>query len=1049
MKNSNLLFTLILSFLIFDVSAQKKGSQGMQTSLFDNIPVRNIGPAKVSGRITKVIKDYSNTSTWYVTTASGNVWKTENSGTTWIPIFEHYGSYSIGTITMDPRNPKVLWLGTGENNSQRSVGFGDGIYKSIDAGNTWAHMGLKTSEHIAKIIIDPHNSDNIFVASQGPLWRSGGQRGLYNSKDGGKTWQRILHVTDDTGISDVVMDQNNNDIMYASTYQRRRHFGILVAGGPEGGIFKSVDRGKTWKKLENGLPGGDIGRIGLAISPQKSNVVYALITAKEKTKGFYRSDDYGETWKKMSDYQVVDSQYYVEIFPDPHQFDKVYSVDMRSYVTEDGGETFERIPENKKHVDSHDVLFDPDDPDYIMISCDGGIYESFDRMKTWRFIDNLPIIQLYRVGIDNQKPFYNVYGGTQDNDSFGGPSRTKNRSGIRNSDWFVTTGGDGFQVRVDPTDPNILYTMSQYAGIMRYDKSNGEKIGIQPQPAEGEAALRWNWDAPLVISPHNSDRLYFAANFLFQSDDNGDSWKKISPDLTRNEDRNKMKLMGKVWSVDAIFKNVFTSPLGTIVALDESRLKQGLLVAGTDDGLVRISRDNGNMWETHQDFPGVPQKAYVTDVITSKHNVNTIYVSFNYHKYGDFKPYLIVTKDGGKTWKSISSNIPENNFVWTVVEDHINPNVLFVGTEFGMYFSIDAGASWRKFNKVPTIPVRDLEIHEGEDDLVAASFGRGFYIVDDYSPIREYSRQIDGLPAHLFSVKSTYQYILAAPEKTATGHNFFTSPNPPYGVKLSYYLGNSILSKFEERQNEESNKFNMGETIDYPTAKKLEDEAKEKTPKIYLTISDSEGKVVRRISSNKNKGYHEKYWDLRTFTLRNIDDENNYSGPLVPPGKYSVHIEKFENDKLEKLTDAYSFDIIQIGSKSSQEDREKLYGFQLNFDELVSLVNELVDEIDQAIEEIDGEINKSLNSSSNSNLESLNKKKGDIMDLKMILTGTRSLNYADVFSGSPPSVQRRLGNMSWELYNTTSKPTKTHEMTYKISKEKYDEVLRSFREIID
>ena len=1049
MKNSNLLFTLILAFLIFDLSAQKKGSQVMQTSLFDNIPVRNIGPAKVSGRITKVIKDYSNTSTWYVTTASGNVWKTENSGTTWIPIFEHYGSYSIGTITMDPRNPKVLWLGTGENNSQRSVGFGDGIYKSIDAGNTWVHMGLKTSEHIAKIIIDPQNSDNIYVASQGPLWRSGGQRGLYNSKDGGKTWQRILHVTDDTGISDVVMDHNNNDIMYASTYQRRRHFGILVAGGPEGGIFKSVDRGKTWKKLENGLPGGDIGRIGLAISPQKSNVVYALITAKEKTKGFYRSDDYGETWKKMSDYQVVDSQYYVEIFPDPHQFDKVYSVDMRSYVTEDGGETFERIPENKKHVDSHDVLFDPDDPDYIMISCDGGIYESFDRMKTWRFIDNLPIIQLYRVGIDNQKPFYNVYGGTQDNDSFGGPSRTKNRSGIRNSDWFVTTGGDGFQVRVDPIDPNILYTMSQYAGIMRYDKSNGEKIGIQPQPAEGEAALRWNWDAPLVISPHNSDRLYFAANFLFQSDDNGDSWKKISPDLTRNEDRNKMKVMGKVWSVDAIFKNVFTSPLGTIVALDESKLKQGLLVVGTDDGLVRISRDNGNTWEKYENFPGVPKKAYVTDVITSKHDVNTMYVSFNYHKYGDFKPYLIVTKDGGKTWKSISSNIPENNFVWTVVEDHINPNVLFIGTEFGMYFSMDAGGSWRKFNKVPTIPIRDLEIHEGEDDLIAASFGRGFYIVDDYSPIREYSRQIDGLPAYLFSVKSTYQYIVAAPEKTATGHNFFTSPNPPYGVKLSYYLGNSILSKFEERQNEELNKFNKGETIDYPTAKKLEEEAKEKTPKIYLTISDSEGKVVRRISSNKNKGYHEKYWDLRTFSMRNIDDENNYSGPLVPPGKYSVHLEKFENDKIEKLTNSYSFDVIQIGSKSSLEDRKKLFSFQLNFDKLLTNVDELVDKIDQAIEEIDGEINKSLNSSSDTNLENLNKKKGDIMDLKMILTGTRSLNYADVFSGSPPSVQRRLGNMSWELYNTTSKPTKTHEMTYKISKGKYQEVLKTFNELRD
>ena len=1049
MKNLNLYLTLFLSLFFFDIYSQRNNSKELKTTLFDKIEVRNIGPAKVSGRITKVIKDYSNTSTWYVTTASGNVWKTVNSGTTWKPIFEHYGSYSIGTITMDPINPNVLWLGSGENNSQRSVGYGDGIYKSIDAGNSWTHMGLKTSEHIAKIIIDPENTDNIYVAAQGPLWRSGGQRGLYNSKDGGMSWNRILHVTDDTGISDIVMDHNDHNVMYASTYQRRRHFGILVAGGPEGGIFKSVDRGKNWKKLKNGLPGGDIGRIGLAISPQKSNVVYALITAKEKTKGFYRSDDYGETWKKMSDYQVVDSQYYVEIFPDPHQFDKIYSVDMRSYVTEDGGQSFERIPENKKHVDSHDVLFDPNDPDYIMISCDGGIYESFDRMKTWRFIDNLPIIQLYRVGIDNQKPFYNVYGGTQDNDSFGGPSRTKNRSGIRNSDWFVTTGGDGFQVRVDPSNPNILYTMSQYAGIMRYDKSNGEKIGIQPQPFEGDAAFRWNWDSPLVISPHNSDRLYFAANFLFQSDDNGDSWKKISPDLTRNEDRNKMKVMGKVWSVDAIFKNVFTSPLGTIVALDESRLKQGLLVVGTDDGLVRISSDNGGSWEKHENFPGVPQKAYVTDVITSKHDENTIYVSFNYHKYGDFKPYLVVTRDGGKSWNSITSNLPKNNFVWTIVEDHLNPNLLFVGTEFGMFYSLDAGSNWSKFKKVPTIPIRDLEIHEGEDDLVAASFGRGFYIVDDYSPLREYSKPIESKVAHLFSVKSSYQYIVAAPEKTATGHNFFTSPNPPYGVKLSYYLGNSVQSNFEERQRAESNKFKRGEIIDYPTAEKLEAEAKEKTPKIYLTITDSEGGVVRRISSNKNKGYHENYWDLRTFSQRNISEENNYSGPLVPPGSYNVHLEKFEDDKLEKLTDSYSFDIIQIGSKSSQEEREHLFNFQLNFDKLITGVNKLVDQIDEAIEEIDGKINKSLNSSSESYLESLNSKKGEVMDLKMILTGTRSLNYADVFSGSPHSIQRRLGNMSWELYNTTSKPTKTHEMTYEISKAKYEEVLRIFNELMD
>jgi len=1042
------LLILILSFYLFnyDLISQKNNYQTSKASIFENINVRNIGPAKVSGRITKVIKDYTNSNIWYVTTASGNVWKTLNSGTTWIPIFEHYGSYSIGTINMDPKNPNILWLGTGENNSQRSVGFGDGIYKSIDGGKTWENMGLKTSEHIAKIIIDPSDSDNIYVASQGPLWRSGGERGLYNSSDGGKNWKRILYISENTGISDVVMDHSNN-ILYASTYERRRHFGILVAGGPEGGIFKSIDKGKTWKKLKNGLPTGDIGRIGLEISPQKANVIYALITAKKETKGFYRSDNYGETWKKMSDYQVVDSQYYVEIFADPHQFDKIYSVDMRSYVTEDGGKTFNRIPENKKHVDSHDVIFDINDPNYIMISCDGGIYESFDKMKTWRFIDNLPIIQLYRVGIDNSKPFYNVYGGTQDNDSFGGPSRTKNRSGIRNSDWFVTTGGDGFQVRVDPKNPDIIYTMSQYAGIMRYDKSNGEKIGIKPQPGISESAFRWNWDSPLIISPHNSNRLYFAANYLFQSDNNGDSWKKISTDLTRNEDRNKKKVMGKVWSVDAIFKNVFTSPLGTIVALDESTLNEGLIIVGTDDGLVQITRDNGNTWKKHENFPDVPEKAYVTDVLASKHDLNIIYVSFNYHKYGDFKPYLIVTKDGGKTWKSISNNIPKNNFVWSIVEDHINPNLLFIGTEFGMFYSINAGNSWNKFKKIPTIPIRDLEIHKEEDDLVAASFGRGFFIVDDYSPIREFTNDILSKEGHLFSVKDVMQYIVASPEKTATGHNFFTSPNPPYGLKLSYYLKNDLKSKYDKRIETENFKFKKGETINYPTKKELEGEAKEKSPKTLLTILSEDGKVIRRIPGKNKKGYHENYWDLRTFSYRNIEDEQDFSGALVPPGKYSVYLEEFENNIFKALSEKFSFNVIPIASKSSKTERESLFEFQIKFDKLFADVEKLIDDINNKIKKVDEEINKLIKSENKKDLSELNNKKGKLMDLRMELTGTISLNYADVFSGSPPSLLRRLGSMNWELYSTTSKQTKTHEKTLNISKEKYEQLLNKFKNL--
>jgi photosystem II stability/assembly factor-like uncharacterized protein len=846
------------------------------------------------------------------------------------------------------------------------------------------------------------------------------------------------------------MDHENSDIMYASTYQRRRHFGIIIAGGPEGGIFKSVDRGMTWKRLNNGLPGGDLGRIGLAISPQKANVIYALITAKEKTKGFYRSETYGETWQKMSDYQVMDSQYYVEIFPDPHQFDKIYSVDMRSYVTENGGKTFEKIPENKKHVDSHDVVFDKNDPDYIMISCDGGIYESFDKMKTWRFIDNMPITQLYRVGIDNEKPFYNVYGGTQDNDSFGGPSRTKNKSGIRNSDWFNTTGGDGFQVRIDPNDPNIIYTMSQYAGIMRYDKSNGEKIGIKPQPGANEPALRWNWDAPLIISPHKRDRLYFAANYLFKSDDRGNSWKKISDDLTRNEDRNKKEVMGKIWSADAIFKNVFTSPLGTIVSLDESRIKEGMIVVGTDEGLVHLTKDNGLSWEKFENFPGIPSRAYVTDVVASKHDVNTIYVTFNYHKYGDYQPYVIKTSDGGDSWRMISSNLPKNNFVWSVVEDHMSADILFVGTEFGMFYSINGGAYWNKFKDVPTIAIRDLEIHEVEDDLVAASFGRGFYIVDDYSPIREVSKDFLSKDAHLFSVKDVLQFIVASPEKSGTGHNFFSSPNPPYGVKLSYHLKEELISKKEKRKIEEKSKFDRREFISYPSKDQLDEEIKEEKPKIFLTIESSNGNVVRRVKGDNSVGYNEVYWNLRTYSYRNIENENNYSGPLVPPGAYNVHLSKYENNTFTELTEKQSFNVVQHGSKSTQKERVDLYNFQLKLDKLLSDFKKLVDDIDEAIDDTNGEMNAVINSKAVTNVNFMHIKKSKLMDLRMILTGSRSLNdYADVYSGSSPSVQSRLGGMGWELSNTTSRHTKSHEQSYNISKMKFNEVLIQFNEIID
>ncbi|MEM6633193.1 MAG: glycosyl hydrolase, partial [Bacteroidota bacterium] len=644
-----LLFLLLLSLENFAQQAEE---------IIASLPFRNTGPAYMSGRIADIEKDPHNPSTWYVAVASGNVWKTTNRGSTWDPIFETYGSFSTGCIAINPQNPQVLWLGTGENQSQRSVSWGDGVYKSLDGGKSWAHMGLESSEHIGKVLIHPENPDIVYVAAQGPLWKDGGDRGLYKTSDGGKSWKKVLTISPYTGISDLCMDPQNPQILYAASYQRRRHVGILVAGGEESRIFKSTDGGESWKKLSRGLPGGELGRIAIAVSPQKPAVVYALIAGSEPDQsGFYRSENYGESWTKKNDYIVVDPQYYGEIFTDPHQFDHVYAVDVIIRHTQDGGESFERLNTRYKHVDNHDIVFDPEDPDYLMVGCDGGIYESWDRGDHWTYHSNLPIMQFYRVGLDNARPFYNVYGGTQDNSTLFAPSRTTSRHGITNADWKLALGGDGFQARIDPNDPNIAYCQSQYAGIVRYDKRTGQRLDIQPQPEVGDEPLRWHWDSPLLISHYNPKRLYFAAQRIFRSDDRGDSWQAVSEDLSRGEDRNQRKVMGKIYSPEAVWKNVFTSPYGTIVALSESPLDSGILVAGTDDGLLQITEDGGRTWQKVERVPGIPSKSYVADVFCSQHDKNVIYAVFNNHKEGDFTPYLATSKNLGASWKVITQGI--------------------------------------------------------------------------------------------------------------------------------------------------------------------------------------------------------------------------------------------------------------------------------------------------------------------------------------------------------------------------------------------------------
>ena len=695
-------------------------------SPYNGLRLRSIGPALTSGRIGDIAVHPRDKKTWYVGVASGGVWKTQNAGTTWTPIFDNEASYSIGTIVIDPKSPNVIWVGTGENNAQRSVSYGDGVYKSVDGGRSWQNVGLKQSEHIGKILIDPRNSNVVYVASQGPLFNRGGDRGLYKTTDGGATWKKILDGGEWSGVTDVVLDPRNPDILIASTWQRFRRQWGYIAGGPQSGVWRSTDGGATWKRSQTGFPTDELGRVGLAVAPADPDVVYAIVEAANQRGGFFRSRDGGVSWERMGSYQAG-GLYYNEIFPDPVNVDRVYSVDVQTMVTDDAGRTFRRLGERNKHVDNHVVWIDPDDTEHLLIGSDGGLYESFDRGQTYKFFENLPVTQFYRVEADNSVPFYRVYGGTQDNFSLGGPSRTRTEHGITNADWFVTAGGDGFQTRVDPRDPNTVYSQSQHGNLQRFNLATGESINIVPQAEPGEGALRWHWDSPLIISPHLNSRLYFASNRVYRSDDRGTSWRAVSPDLSRQIDRNRLEMMDRVWSVDAVAKNTSTSFWGAVVTLAESPLNDGLLYAGTDDGLIQVSENAGQSWRRIDRFPGVPDTTFVSRITPSQHDANTVYASFDNHKSGDYRPYVLKSTDLGRTWTSISGNLPGRGTVYVVIEDHIDRNLLFAGTEFGLFVTTNGGGRWTRLRGgLPTIQVRDLTIQRREDDLVVATFGRGF-----------------------------------------------------------------------------------------------------------------------------------------------------------------------------------------------------------------------------------------------------------------------------------------------------------------------------------
>ena len=1054
MKALPLILGVILLFQPM-VSSELLAQSGEETRLtaseFSGLRLRNIGPAVQSGRIADIVKDPTNQSTWYVAVASGNVWKTVNAGTTWIPIFETYGSFSTGSLAIDPTNPNVVWLGTGENASQRSAGFGDGIYKTLDGGRTWQNMGLHQSEHIAKILIDPRNPDVVYAASQGPLWAPGGDRGLFKTVNGGATWELVLEISENTGVADLAFDPRDPDVIYAASYQRRRHVGVLVAGGQESNIYKTTDGGATWRQLSHGLPSADRGRIAIAVSPMQPDVVYALVAASGNASGFFRSTDRGESWTRRSDYIVVDPQYYGEIYPDPHQFDRVYSVDMIFHVTNDGGQSFEPLRYDNVHVDHHALVFDPDDPDYLMLGNDGGIYETWDRGDNWRYVANLPITQFYRVGISNETPFYTVCGGTQDNASLCGPSRTDNVHGIRNSDWFVTVGGDGFQSRIDPEHPNIIYSMYQYAGIVRYDRQSGERLDIQPQPAPGEPALRWHWDAPLIISPHKASRLYFAANRLFKSEDRANTWEPISPDLSRALDRNQREIMGRVWSVDAVWKNVFTSPYGTIVALDESPLQEGLIVVGTDDGLIQITEDGGANWRSTGSFPGVPDLTYVADVLPSQHAADVLFAVFNNHKEGDFAPYVMKSNDRGRSWTSIRGDLPDRQPAWTIVQDHVNPDLLFLGTEFALFFTIDGGDHWIKLTGgVPTVAIRDLEIQRRENDLVCATFGRGFLILDDYSPLRHVGEDVLASEAVLFPTRNALQYVEASPMGGSQGDAFFSAPNPPYGAVFTYYLRDRLTTSRQARQAEERRRVSAGERIGYPSWDELRVEDREQNPEVFLTVRDATGEVVRRVYGSTGSGFHRVSWDLRYPATGSFRPGRSSSGPMVLPGEYSVSLAKNENGSISPLGESQTFEVVPLNDATfPAADRAAVLAFQRELGELQRVVlaaSAVIDETHAQVSLLDQVTFNSPNADP-ALVEQIRRVELRLLDIQVQLTGDGTVSSRAELTA--PSILDRVQRAVRGQFASTADVTTTHRRDYEIAADEFTPVLESLRNLID
>ncbi len=787
-KSLRCILVFVIGILLLTLCAGTAAAQTPYETALKNLHFRAVGPAVMGGRVDDIAAVESDPRIFYVGAAAGGLLKTVNGGMTWVSLFDNESNPSIGDIAIAPSNPSIVYVGTGEANNRQSSSWGDGVFKSVDGGNTWQHLGLKETHHIGRIVVDPSDPNKVWVAALGDLWGPNKERGVYRSIDGGASWSQTLFINEDTGVSDIAIDPQSPNILYAAAYQRRRTVFGYNGGGPSGGLYRSTDGGAHWTKLTRGLPTtGDVGRFAVEVYRRNPNIVYALVE-HATLGGVYRSEDKGMTWARMSDTNPRPS-YFSQLRIDPNNDQKLWLGGVNIYLSEDGGKTFVQTRFQGVHSDVHGIWINPADSDNLIIGCDGGVWTTSDSGRHWRHINNFPLGQFYEVSFDFQKP-YHICGGAQDNYSWCGPSSTTQQLGIGNEDWITVAGGDGFYNRIDQTEPNIVYAESQDGSLSRRDLKTSESKSIRPQEEnDNPPRYRFQWNSPLMISAHDHKTIYYGGNHLFKSTDRGDNWVRLGEDLTNNADRDKMEIMGKAVDRNTLSRHdgVVAWPCLTVIA--ESPLKAGVLWVGTDDGNVQVSRDDGKTWSNvAANFPGLKKGAYVSRIDPSRTGEGTAYVAFDNHRSADYAIYIYVTKDFGKTFTRITNGIPvEAGTVHAVREDPANTNLLFAGTEFGLYFSLDRGGAWHKMkNGLATVPVFDIQIQPREHDLILATHGRSFQIMDNISALENLSDDVLKADLKAFPAHPTIEYKMAN-YRSFMGGASFLAPNAPAGAIVDYY----------------------------------------------------------------------------------------------------------------------------------------------------------------------------------------------------------------------------------------------------------------------